>query len=428
MKLLNQSLVYLAGWLLLIVGIWAVYFYFSILREIKESVDEGLENYKRVIVHKAETDSSLLSKNHFDESFFAIREIGRDEALAAKDRYVDTLLYMQDADDEVPELEPARVLSTAFENNGRYYELKIINSMVEEGDLAEELLREAVWLYLILVASVIVINNLVLQRLWKPFYHLLDRLRNFRLNRPEQLPEVKTNTREFVDLQQSVNTLLTHSLAVFDQQKQFIGNASHELQTPLAVITNKLELMLEKEDLDPATAEDLVQVLHIVERLTRLNRSLLLISRIENKQFFDNQQVSLNRVIQQCLTELDDFAAFKGVAITVHETAELSVKMDPSLANIVVSNLIRNAIFHNVSGGAVRIEIDEQTIAICNTGKPLALDAQHVFSRFYKSDTEQAGTGLGLAIVKAICDLYGMAISYHFRDAKHCFELHFSSI
>src|SRR5690606_24645412 len=230
MKLLNKSLIWLSISLFLVIGVWSVFFYFNMLGEIKESVDEGLDNYKRQIIYQAQKDTTILNKNNFDEGFFTIREIPQAQALEIKDTYTDTLMLMQDADDETPEAEPVRLFKTAFENKGHYYELKIINSLVEEGDFMEEFFLEALGLYLLLIAIIISINNVVLQRLWKPFYSFLNQLKNYRIGK--DFPGVKTKTQEFTDLQKAVNILLQHNIETYEQQKQFIGNASHELQTP----------------------------------------------------------------------------------------------------------------------------------------------------------------------------------------------------
>lgn len=425
MKLLNKSLIYLSVSLFFIIGIWSVVFYFNMLDEIKESIDEGLDNYKRQIVYTAQKDTTILAKNNFDEGFFAIREIPQSKAIAITDTYIDTLLYMQDADDASPELEPVRMLTTAFENETHFYELKIINPMVEEDDLAEELLRDIIALYLILIAVSIIINNFVLQRLWKPFYSFLNQLKNYRIGNSKNFPETSTKTKEFTDLQNAVNILLQRNIETYEQQKQFIGNASHELQTPLAITTNKLELLIEKGNLQSEEAESIAEIMNIVERLVRLNKSLLLLSKIENKQFLDNQLVSINEVVRQSTNDLEEVAEFKNVKITVSETAELTTEMDISLANVVVSNLLRNAIFHNVSKGIVNIEISEKAIKISNTGTKAAFNEQKIFSRFYKSENNSNGTGLGLAIVKAVCDLYNFSVGYRFENNLHCFEVRF---
>lgn len=425
MKLLNQSLKYLSVSILFILSLWAVVFYFNLLREMKESVDEGLENYKRQIIYNAQTDSTLLTKKEFDEGLFTIFEISKTEAEQTKDRYLDTLMYMQDADDEQPELEPVRMLSTAFEAKGQYYELAIINSMVEEGDLIEELLWDALWLYLILVLSIVVINKFVLQRLWKPFYNFLGQLKSYRLGTSNNLPDAKTQIREFQDLQVAVNALLQHTLETYEQQNQFIGNASHELQTPLAIATNKLELLIEKGELKNNQAESIAEVMQLIARLVRLNKSLLLLTKIENKQFLNNQPVSLNEIIRQTVSDMEDIAEFTEVEISLDETANVTARMDGSLANMVISNLLGNAIFHNIPNGRVKITISENTVRIANSGKSEPLDAEKIFTRFYKSESLSSGTGLGLAIVKAVCGLYGHTVSYRFEEDFHCFELKF---
>ncbi|HLU84892.1 MAG TPA: HAMP domain-containing sensor histidine kinase, partial [Vicingaceae bacterium] len=210
--------------------------------------------------------------------------------------------------------------------------------------------------------------------------------------------------------------------------KQFIGNASHELQTPLAIATNKLELLIEKGNLQNEQAENIAEVMSIIERLVRLNKSLLLLTKIENKQFLDNQQILLNDIVQKNVSDLEDMATFRKVKITVNENAKLSIQMDASLANVIISNLLKNAIFHNIPDGDVFVEITEKTIKISNTGDNEKLDKTLLFSRFYKPDSKSKGTGLGLAIVKAIADLYGFKVSYSFNNTLHFFQIEFSTV
>lgn len=420
MKLVNQSLIYLSVSILLIVSIWSVIFYINMIDEIQDSIDDGLENNKILIIKKSEKDTSLLQKNEFDESNYSIHRITKKQAITIKDTFVDTLMYMENEQ----ELEPVRLLTTAFENNGNFYELKVISSMVEEDDLVEDLFWSIFWLYIIVVASILVINNIVLRKLWKPFYSLLAQLKEFRIDNPTtNLPQITTNTKEFTDLQKSLTTLLEHNLQIYQQQRQFIENASHELQTPLAIATNKLELLLENENLEQESAQGIYQIVQIIERLTKLNKSLLLLAKIENKQFLNLQSISINEVVNQCIIDLEDFAEFKEIEIKVIQNEELTVKMDNSLAQILVSNLLKNAIFHNTNKGKVEIFISTSTLKISNTAKDKALENEKVFHRFYKS-SDTKGTGLGLAITKAICNLFDFQVFYSF-DKLHSFEVYF---
>ncbi|MBK6610887.1 MAG: HAMP domain-containing histidine kinase [Sphingobacteriales bacterium] len=425
MKLFNQSIKYLSSSILVIITAWAVVFYFNMLNEIKDSIDEGLENYKRLIIQNASQDSTILEQHAFDENFFSIQKRSKKQAFSIRDRYIDTLLYMQDDDDKETEAEPVRMLITAFELKGQYYELKVANSMVEEDDLIESLLHDTIWLYVSLIIGIILINNFVLKKLWKPFYALLNQLKNFRLGKTQALPSVKTKTKEFTDLQNVVNVLLQHTTQTYEQQKQFIGNASHELQTPLAIATNKLELLIEKGDLQNEQAENIAEVMGIIERLVRLNKSLLLLTKIENKQFLDNQTVSLNEIVRKNVSDLEEIALFKNVKFYVNETAQLSVQMDASLANVIISNLLRNAIFHNIPNGSVTLLITDKAVKISNTGSGQMLDKNLTFTRFYKPNNQTSGTGLGLAIVKAISDAYNFKVSYSFENSQHCFQIFF---
>ncbi|MBU2994854.1 HAMP domain-containing histidine kinase [Cellulophaga baltica] len=425
MKLLNKSIKHLSISILGIVTIWSVFFYVNMLKEIKRSIDEGLENYKRIIIQNAIKDPSILNKQYFDESFFTIHKIDKQHAITVTDSYSDTILLMQDADDAEPEPEPVRMLITAFKIDNQYYQLKIANSMVEEDDLINELLWDVIWLYTILIIGIVFINNIVLKRLWKPFYNFLNQLKKFHLGKTQTIPETNTNIKEFTDLQKVVNTLLVHNIDVYEQQKEFIGNTSHELQTPLAIATNKLELLLEQGSLKDKEAKNITEIYQVIQRLVRLNKSLLLLTKIENKQFLDNQTISINTIVQQSLHDLEDIITFKNITVTVEKISDLKIQMDATLASIMISNLIKNATFHNNENGTISITIKNNSIKINNTGPGSELDKKVIFNRFYKSNLKKNNTGLGLTITKAIADLYAITINYHYKNTSHLFELIF---
>lgn len=426
MKLLNQSIKYILLSLLAIIVLWGVVFFFSMTSEIRENVDEGLSNYKRQIVFQAHRDTTVLSRVDFDEGFYAIRQIEKEKALTIRDHYTDTIIRIRSMGDTHSKLDAVRMLTTAFEDDGFYYELKIINPMVEKEDLIRRLLINMIWLYAALIITILVINNLVLQRLWKPFYHLLSKLQSYRLGSGKTLPEIKTKTKEFKDLEEAVKTLLNHSNKVYTQQKEFIGNASHELQTPLAIAIAKLELLLEEEQLQAHQAEKLAEILEITERLVRLNKSLLLLTKIENRQFLNTQTVSINAITQRTIDELRELSQFRNLTIQLKENAHITTKMDPALAEILVLNLLKNAISHNrTKTGDITIELNKDIFSICNTGTDTPLEASEIFTRFYKSPSDKENSGLGLAIIKAVTDLYGIQIRYAFKTGQHCFEIHF---
>lgn len=419
MKLLNHTTKYLSLALLVIIGVWAVVFYFNMLDEVYDSLDDGLDNYKLLIINKAQKDSTVLYKTEFEESNYSIRELPKSAALQVHDMYKDTLMYMINEED----FEPVRILTTAFERNGKYYQLKVISSMVEEDDLISDLLSAIIFLYLAMLVSILIFNNILLKQIWKPFYHLIDELKVFRLGKDKLIHTKRSSVEEFQLLNETVESLIRRTLDTYNSQREFIENASHELQTPLAISINRLELLAEKNSLSEPDMNAVSSVIQTLERLTRLNKSLLLLSKIENRQFPDDATVTLNEVVKITAAEFEDFAAFKNVTLSVVEKGVLQKKMHADLAQILVANLIKNAIVHNIAGGSVEIQITSTDLTVTNTGKESELDAEKVFDRFHKETKEGHATGLGLAIVKAIVSLYGMKILYSYRKA-HVMKVH----
>lgn len=419
MKLLNHTLSYLAIAFFFVIGVWAAIFYINMLDEIYDSIDDGLENSKILIIQKVQEDTSLIHKTDFMESNYAIHEILAERAINYRDTYIDSTLYMVSEED----YEPVRILKTAFRlQNGKFYELNIVSSMVEEDDLIEDLLYSILWLYIILLASILIINNFLLKRIWKPFYKILDRLKNFTVESPERVSVPETSVKEFNMLNEQVSALLERTIATFNSQKQFIENASHELQTPLAISINKLELLAEKSTTSDSQVQEISTIIQTLERLTRLNKTLLLLSRIENRQFAERSTVNINALADGVIAELSDFAEFKSVNISIVHDSQVSVQMNPELASIMISNLLKNAIVHNIEGGSVELTIKPSAITVANTSASLPLDTSKIFKRFYKNTSLNTSTGLGLSIVKSIADLYHFQVQYTY-DGRHAFTI-----
>lgn len=422
MKLLNYTLSYLSIIFFLVIGVWATLLYVNLLDEIYDSIDDGLGNSKILIIQKAKVDSTIFDKTNFMESNYAIREIDAKRATGYRDVYIDSLFYMLNEED----YEPVRILKTAFQGkHGKYYELHIVSSMVEEDDLIEDLSWSILWLYLILLASILVINNVLLNRIWKPFYRIVDQLKRFSIESKEPFRMPTTQVTEFRLLGESVTALLERTLSSFNSQKQFIENASHELQTPLAISINRLELFAEKRATNESELKEISSVIETLERLTRLNKALLLLSKIDNHQFAEQTPVDINQVVTKVVSELADLAEHRYVTLTVQHTGQLVQTMNAELASIMIFNLLKNAIVHNVSGGNVSVTITNQELKIENTSAVGALDESLIFQRFYKSSSNESSVGLGLAIVKAIAGYYDWKITYSFTN-HHVFLLRFN--
>ncbi|MDT0649357.1 HAMP domain-containing sensor histidine kinase [Autumnicola edwardsiae] len=420
MKLLNYTTKYFAGILFLLLTLWAVLFYFAMLDEIYDSMDDGLENQKILVIQRAAENPVVLAKNEFGDGYYTIKKVRARAAKNFKESYRDTLMYMQNEED----FEPVRLLETVFYQNGEYFKLKVITSMVEEDDLVEDLLFSLLWLYFGLIVTILILNNIVLKKIWNPFYKLIDQLKNFNIERSDKIAFEKTPIEEFHLLNKSIERLLQKSVDSYVGQKQFIENASHELQTPLAISINKLELLFEKTELEEEEITILASVLNNLERLTRFNKSLLLLSRIENQQFAVEEKILINEVIFHLKDEFKDLLQHKGMEIQVNVSQAIYIKMNRDLAVILFTNLLKNAIVHSDPNTNIEIEIGGNRVNISNLSSKKKLDKKHLFSRFYKLSDNKNSSGLGVAIAKAIADEYDFSISYNFDD-RHQFIVEF---
>ncbi len=412
MRLLNHTISYLAAILFVVITGWTALLYYNLLDEIYDSLDDGLGNYKLLIMDRVAQDSTLLQHHNFGEYNYAIKPVNGPKVFTHTDVYTDTLMFMENEQ----EFEPVRMLKTIFQHKGQYYELRVINTMVETDDLIADLLLSIVWLYLGLLASILVVNNFLLKKTWTPFYRLVNQLKTFRLEKQEPIKYEKTTVEEFQALNYAVSKLIQNSTDTYLSQKQFIENASHELQTPLAISLNKLELLAEQNNLTDEQLRLLSGAMQNLERMARLNKSLLLLSKIENKQFIVEEEVTINAIVKALLQDFEEQAAYKELRIELQEKGVCSAQMNPDLANVLFTNLIKNAVVHNHQKGFVFITIHPDQVILENSGSSKALNSRQMFSRFHHESTQASSTGLGLPIVKAIADLYHLQVGYTYRE------------
>jgi signal transduction histidine kinase len=409
MRLLDRSLLHLSVALLLVLAIWATAFFFVMRGAVLDSVDEGLDEQLELIVHHAQEDASMLQVTDLGLHGYAIfPATGK-----VKERYSDTVLYIP----AEGKREEVRLLTNGFKHDGERYRVMVFTSTVEEDDLLETLMKALIALYAVILLTIVVVHNVVLRNVWKPFHSLLAQIQTFRLGSGKGLKEVPTRVREFNELKAAADALVRHASDAYASQRAFTENAAHELQTPLAIAINKLELLAEDGTDDAQRMAAIGEVTGLLERLTRLNRSLLLLARIENRQFPDEQDVAFGALAREVADEFADLAAHRTVELHVQVEQEVVWRMDPGLARILVTNLLKNAIVHNVAGGGVWVQVDGRGLCVTNTGGDAPLDAAHIFDRFHKETTATPGTGLGLAIVKAIAATYGLRVRYHFDKA-----------
>ncbi len=419
MKLINYTLLFLSAILFFTVSLWAVLFYFQLLNQVKTTIDEGLANYKIVLIDKLKDDSLVVQQNVFIENNYIIKNVSENYALQVRDSYKDTLIFSSIKNKSYR----TRLLTTAFvATDGEYYEMKVISQELDKGKLIEELATSLLWLFLFLFVSTIFVNNFVLKKTWKPFYKLLKYLNDFRLGKDTLQEPSKTKIREFSMLNKSIQKLLKTNIDIFNSQKQFIENASHELQTPLAIGINKLELLAGENDLSPDHIREIGNIIESFQRLSNLNKALLLLSKIENKQFISEEELNFDEIFTRIIDDFSDYTQYRKIEIkyTNEETWVLKINID--LAEMLIMNLVKNAIVYNRQCGEVVIKLSSSYFTIENTSDNPTILTDKLFERFNKNPKSKSSTGLGLAIVKAIADVAGLSVIYSY-NGRHVFKV-----
>ncbi len=298
-------------------------------------------------------------------------------------------------------------------------------AMVEPGDLLNTLIYEYGLLVLIFFISLVLIQKLLAKKLWSPFYHTLNQIENYNLEKGN-IPVFKPpKTLEFQRLNDNLQHLIENNLNVYRQQRVFIDNASHELQTPLAVFRSQLDLLLQDTDLTQKQMHIVQSLYNVSSRFNRLNKNLLLLAKIENNQFQQVEHLNLSEIVRSQWHFFEELALENNLHMSQQIEAIIHVNGSYTLIESLFSNLFSNAIKYCQPGGSIHLELNNTGFQLSNSGT-IALDGENVFLRFNRATEEKNGTGLGLSIVKEICKLHHWMIVYHHETDRHYFTVYFS--
>jgi hypothetical protein len=419
MKLLRYTHFNLSFLLFLLLGGWGTFFYYTVIDEVMDETDDTLANYRDIIVGKILADSTLLDTEDKIIHSYSIRLLTTEEVEHYRDQYYDGTVYIETED----EYEPVRIMKSCFmATDLKYYELELRLSTLERDDLIAAIFKYLVALYIALLCCIIFSTRLILKSVFRPLDRLLEWLENVSPGHPAPYLNPDCRIREFRTLNRAALEMHERAEKAYREQKEFIENASHELQTPLAVINGKLELLAEHENLDEEELKNIDDMFRSLHRAIQLNKSLLLLSRIQNRQFEEVTEVNMNPHVRKILELLSDLYEEKELDYHLSDTEDCRIRMNESLAHTLLTNLIKNAIIHSPEHGRVDILIHSTRIEIVNDGNQ-ALDERQMFKRFYKGHSGQKeSTGLGLSIAQSIADLYHFSLTYY-HDGRHHFVL-----
>jgi len=400
-----------SGIVLLIAGIG---YYFLLHYVLTEQLDETLRVEQVEILDFVSTKQSLPPATTYKDQKIEFKK--------AENNFSQhfTTLTLYDPEDKENEL--SRQLVFPLQVNGQYYAATVTKSQEATEEMIGLILLITLGLVVLLSVLLFFANRFLVKRLWKPFRTTLSSIRNFDLDAPAAIKTDKTSIHEFNELNESINMMTEKVVKDYISLKHFTDHASHEMQTPLAVVNSKLDILIQDPALSEKNLQHLQSIYNAVDKMSKLSQSLLLLTKIDNKQFYESEKVDIRSTVKNKLEELDEWIRGKSLIIN-NEVNDLQTTMNRQLADTLISNLLINAIRHSAPNSRILLKSGQNSFTIGNPGTS-PLDKHHIFDRFWKSEHSD-GTGLGLAIVKRICDQYGFSLEYDYREGNHYFSIIF---
>ena len=394
----------LTGFVLALLSSFAFYFYTKHL--LKNEVEEVLYSTEARVVDAIENKKTIYSLPPVTEVTIVKK--------LKKQVLKDTIIY----DPSQDEMELFRELSTFKNINGTNYQITVRNLVVESENFLWAIALSNITIFILAFLFLFYFNTKRNLKLWKPFFMNLEQMKRFSLTSKEPLKLVESDVLEFSELKNEI-TLLTNKVKTdYENLKQFTENISHEMQTPLAIIQGKIDNLINEHEINDKQFSQVTSIQKDIQRLKQLNKKITILTKIDNNQFLTIENVKFTDLINE---KIESFKEMQFATILHTSKNELLVSMDSYLADILINNLISNAIKHGKKGEETIIFSNESTLTISNFGEKALINPENLFLRFYRESKEKQSTGLGLAIVKKICDFYGFSLSYHHKEQKHFF-------
>ncbi|MBE9583483.1 HAMP domain-containing histidine kinase [Mucilaginibacter sp. JRF] len=400
---------------IMIMVVAAVVYYFTITLVLSKQVDKAL------IVEENEVQEYVAVNNALPHIFTTNHQSVTFTKTANKlPRAIRDTVYQELKGNEI---EPARVLYTNVQVAGQNYLVTVIQSTVETEDLLKLIFGITSGLIFTLLAALFFINRFILSSIWQPFYVFLNQLKGFKVAENTGIPAIASNIDEFRELDSAVSIMAARVKDDYHTLKTFTENASHELMTPISIMNSKLDSFVQTGEFTDNQSKILNDVYGSLNRLTRLNKAMLLLVKIENGLINDEKEINLKKLTADTITQFEELTDNLNIEIS-SDLHDHTIKANLPLMEILLNNLIGNAIRHNKTDGQVSVSLDKKALRVINTGDNKALISQDIFQRFHKASASE-GTGLGLTISQQICDNYGFKLSYSFEDGRHQFTILF---
>jgi signal transduction histidine kinase len=422
MKLLTKTSLNYLSVTLFVFMFAAIAFYYLMRSQVNQNINLELEKRKTSIVEQLlSAHSSVVTPPNQNERV-VITPL--ESVKSPRLNFYDTLFY----DYADKKYVPFRQLGFVATINHNTFYVQIYKSLEETDNLIVRIfLIMAILVFLIIITLLITIRYST-RRAWNSFYNTIHKLNAYDINSQSEFSLGDSEVKEFDELNKVLVAMIERIKKDYLNMKEYTENASHELQTPLAIVNMKMELLLQSKNLDEKQLKAVLDAYEASNRLSKLNQTLLLLAKIENRQFPESKAVIPQNVIENQMEMLEDLIDSKNIRVVKHFETNVELSMNPYLADILFSNLIKNAIRHNLMGGELIIRIEQNCLTISNSGKELKISKDALFERFHKQSASPDSLGLGLSIVQKICEVYGFTANYRYEDSLHHFCVDYSKV
>ena len=387
--------------------------YYFILRTVLiHQLDKDLKIEEQEITDHVKNSGNMPAASSYKDQSITFEDAG---SAIVKRHFESVDVY----NDREKETNTNRRLVFSIAAAGKNYTVSITKSLQETEDLVQLIAELTLGIVALLLVTLLIVNRLLFRNLWAPFNSSLQQLKQFNLNTQKEFETTKSNIAEFKELNNAIEIMASRVMGDYDAMKSFTENASHEIQTPLAIINSKLELLMQSENFTEQQHRYVQNIASETGRLSKLNQSLLLLTKIDNRQFVAATPVDLSSTIEKLLAGYEELLQAKNISLTKNIGQGITVVMNETMASVLVTNLLTNAIKHNVENGSINIMLTTKKLVISNTGLPLSTKPELLFERFKKDRVNTDSLGLGLSIVRKICQQNGLIVLYESDASLH---------
>jgi|TARA_Y100001934_G_scaffold279032_1_gene381751 hypothetical protein len=403
---------------IIIMVISGVVLFFSIKILLESEIEEELYSNKNRVELILESDP----EHQGIPPVIEVEKVNRDQQRVLND----TLIYdpLQD------EIELFRQLSQTKLINGQHYKITVRAMVIESENILVAIVSTFLIIILLAFLFLFYFNTNRNKKLWEPFFINLNKIKSFSIKERTDLNLIDSGIIEFDELNKELKALTAKVYSDYQNLKQFTEDISHEIQTPLAVMQAKIDTLVNATPINQEQYQQFTSLENDIRKLKNLNKRLILLAKIDNNQFVNDQIISLKQIFEEAIENMTELSS---ATFKLKSNADPLLRIDPTLAVVLCNNLLSNAIKHNYKDNEILVEIEVDNVQVLNQGKAPINHPEHIFNRFYRESRNKDSSGLGLSIVKKVCEQYGYLPSYMFKAPEtkasifgyHCFKIQF---